>query len=107
MSAPTTAAPRIRRDLRFEHSVSPQDVKNQFTGEVSYDLPIGAGRAVNLHGAANAVLGGWTANTIVYLSTGIPIPSPGTGTPIGYFNQRADMTLQSRPWRAAHRCHLD
>ena len=67
---------------RFEHAVSPQDVKYQFTGEVSYDLPIGAGRALNLHGAANAVLGGWTTNTIVYLSTGIPIPSPGTGTSI-------------------------
>lgn len=80
------------RDLYLEHSVSPQDVKYQFTGEVSYDLPVGAGRAVNLHGAANAALGGWTANTIVYLSTGIPIPSPGTGTSPSYFNQRADMT---------------
>lgn len=85
------AAPQDTQDLNLEHSVSPQDVKYQFTGEVSYDLPMGAGRAVNLHGPANAALGGWTANTIAYLSTGIPIPSPGSGTPIGYFNQRSNL----------------
>jgi hypothetical protein len=96
--------PQDTRDLRFEHSVSPQDVRYQFTGEVSYDLPVGKGRAANLHGAADAVLGGWTANTIVYLSTGIPIPSPGTGTSPSYFNQRADLTCdpsQGAPHTAA------
>lgn len=80
------------KDLRYEHSVSPQDVKVQFTGEASYDLPFGRDRAVNLHGAGDAVLGGWTANGIVYLSDGIPIASPVVGAPISYFNQRADLT---------------
>jgi hypothetical protein len=80
------------RDLSYEHSISPQDVKYQFTGEVSYDLPVGADRAVNLHGVANAVLGGWTVNAISYLSTGVPIASPTSGVPVAYFNQRADMT---------------
>jgi hypothetical protein len=97
-------APQDTQDLRLEHSVSPQDVKYQFTGEASYDLPIGAGRLVNLHGPGNAVLGGWTVNTIVYLSSGIPIPSPSTGTTPGYFNQRADLTCnpsQGAPHTAA------
>ncbi len=83
------------KDLRYEHSVSPQDVKYQFTGEVSYDLPIGKDRAVNLHGVGNAVLGGWTANGIVYFSDGIPVASPVAGTEnsnVSYFNQRADLT---------------
>jgi hypothetical protein len=80
------------RDLGYEHSVSPQDVKYQFTGEVSYDLPVGKGRGVNLSGVSDAILGGWTTNAIVYLSTGVPIASPGSGVPVGYFNQRADMT---------------
>jgi hypothetical protein len=80
------------RNLGLEHSVSPQDVKYQFTGEVSYDLPVGKGRGVNLNGVANAILGGWTTNAIAYLSTGVPIASPASGVPIGYFNQRADMT---------------
>jgi hypothetical protein len=79
------------RDLRYEHSVSPQDVKYQFTGQASYDLPVGKGRAVNLNGAGNAILGGWTMNGILYLSTGVPIASPSVGAAIGYFNQRPDM----------------
>lgn len=84
--------PQDARNLSYEHSVSPQDVKYQFTGEASYDLPIGNGRAINLHGFGNALLGGWTTNGILYLSTGIPIASPTTGTSPSYFNQRADMT---------------
>jgi Carboxypeptidase regulatory-like domain len=80
------------RNLGYEHSISPQDVKYQFTGEVSYDLPVGKGRGVNLSGVADAILGGWTTNAIVYLSTGVPIASPASGVPIAYLNQRADMT---------------
>lgn len=83
--------PQDWRDLQYEHSISPQDVKYQFTGQVSYDLPVGKGQRVNLNGFANAVLGGWTTNAIVYLSTGVPIASPSSGIAPGYFNQRADM----------------
>lgn len=84
-------SPQDWKDLRYEHSISPQDVKYQFTGQASYDLPFGKDRAVKIHGAADAVLGGWTANGILYLSTGVPIASPGSGNPNTYFNQRADM----------------
>lgn len=80
------------RNLKIEHSISPQDVKYQFTGAVSYDLPVGRGRAVNLRGVGDAVLGGWTANAIAYLSTGVPIASPTSGVAPSYFNQRADLT---------------
>jgi hypothetical protein len=78
------------RNLSLEHSISPQDLKYSFTGEVSYDLPVGNGRAFNLNGVGNAFLGGWTVNGILYLSTGVPIASPTSGTPPGYFAQRAD-----------------
>jgi hypothetical protein len=80
------------RDAQLEHSISPQDVKRQFTGEASYDLPVGKGRALNLSGVPNAILGGWTTNAIVYLSTGVPIASPTVGSSPSYFNQRADLT---------------
>jgi Carboxypeptidase regulatory-like domain len=79
-------------NLRFEHSISPQDVKYQFTGQASYDLPVGKGRAVNLNGFSNSVLGGWTVNGIVYLSTGVPIASPSSGVSPSFFSQRADLT---------------
>jgi hypothetical protein len=85
-------APQDWKNLSLEHAVSPQDVKYQFTGQASYDLPIGRGRAVALSGVADAFAGGWTLNGILYLSTGVPIAPPGSGTSPGYFNQRADMT---------------
>ncbi|MGB8478427.1 MAG: carboxypeptidase regulatory-like domain-containing protein [Acidobacteriaceae bacterium] len=80
------------KDLRYEHSVSPQDVKYQFTGMVSYDLPVGPGRAIQPDRVANILLGGWTANGILYLSTGIPIASPVVGAPVSYFNQRPNLS---------------
>jgi len=79
------------RNLQYEHSVSPQDVKYSFTGQVSYDLPVGKGRAVNLNGISNSLLGGWTVNGILYLSTGVPIASPSSGTPNSPLSQRADL----------------
>jgi len=83
-------APQDWHNLQLEHSLSAQDVKYQFNWQASYDLPVGAGRAVNLSGFANQALGGWTINSILYLSSGVPVASPtGTGNP--YFNQRVDM----------------
>jgi hypothetical protein len=79
------------RNLSYEHSVSRQDVKYQFAWQASYDLPVGNGRALNLNGVSNAILGNWTANGIFYLSSGVPIASPQVGNNV-YLNQRADMT---------------
>jgi hypothetical protein len=91
------------KDLKYEHSISPQDVKYQFTGDISYDLPVGRGRALDLSGVGNGIVGGWTANAIAYLSTGVPIASPGVGAGTSYFNQRPDLTWQRR---TAQFCHL-
>jgi hypothetical protein len=86
-----SGAPQDWRNLNLEHSVSAQDVKLQFNWQLSYDLPIGKGRALNLNGVSNSLLGGWTINTITYFSDGVPIASPtGTGSP--YFNQRVNLT---------------
>lgn len=79
------------KNLRYEHSISPQDVKYSFTGQISYDLPVGKGEPLDLNGVSNAILGGWTVNGILYISTGVPINAPGSGTPSTPFNQRADM----------------
>jgi hypothetical protein len=84
-------APQDWKDLHLEHAISPQDVKYQFTGQASYDLPFGQGMPVNLSGVGNAFLGGWTFNVIAYLSTGIPIVSPTVGAGTSYFNQRPDL----------------
>lgn len=85
-------APQDTQDLQLEHSVSPQDVKYQFTGMVSYALPVGPGKAIHLNRVGNMIAGGWTVNGILYLSSGVPIASPTSGIPVAYFNQRANLT---------------
>ena len=85
-------APQDWKNLKYEHAVSPQDIGRQFTGQASYDLPFGPGRAVNLNAVGNAFLGEWTVNGIFYWSTGIPIASPVVGAPFSYFNQRPNLT---------------
>lgn len=84
--------PQDWKDMQYEHSVSPQDVKLQFTGQASYDLPMGKGRALHLTGVGNAIAGGWTMNGIVYLSSGVPIASPLVGAATSYFNQRPNLS---------------
>jgi len=88
-------SPQDWKNMKFEHSVSPQDIKYQFTWQASYDLPMGKGRALNLSGVANQILGNWTANAVAYVSTGVPIASPLSGVSPSYFNQRADMTCDA------------
>jgi hypothetical protein len=85
-------SPQDVQNLNLEHSVSPQDVKYQFTFQGSYDLPVGKGRLLNLNGAADALLGGWTTNAIYYISSGVPIASPVVGATTSYFNQRTNLT---------------
>jgi len=84
-------APQDWKNRSFEHAISPQDVKYQFTWDVSYDLPVGKGRALHMNALGNAILGDWTANGVAYLSTGVPIDAPVVGGSNPYFNQRTDM----------------
>jgi hypothetical protein len=86
-------APQDWRNLNLERSVSPQDVKYQFIWQTSYDLPIGKGRALDLNGVSDTILGNWTAGGIFYLSSGVPIASPVVGgTNIFLANQRLNLT---------------
>jgi len=84
-------SPQDWKNMSLEHSVSPQEVKFQFTSQASYDLPVGKGRELSLNRAGNAILGGWTANGVLYLSDGVPISAPVVGAPFSYFNQRTNM----------------
>jgi hypothetical protein len=79
-------------NLNLEKSISPQDVKYSFTGQVSYDLPVGKGRLVNTQGFINSAVGGWTINAIAYFGTGVPIASPSSGVSPSFFAQRSDLT---------------
>ncbi len=79
------------KNVGMNRGLSTQDVARWFSWQTSYDLPIGRGRAINVSGWADEAVGGWTLNTILSLSTGVPIASPGgTGDP--YFNQRPNLS---------------
>src|SRR5262249_25153685 len=100
-----TGAAQDWRDLGYERSISPQDVKYQLTAQASYDLPIGKGMPVDLNGVANDLLGGWTLNGILYLSNGVPIASPSSGASPSFFAQRDDLICdpaKDAPHTAAH-----
>ncbi len=75
----------------LDRGLSTQDVARWFSWQMSYDLPFGPGRLVNLNGWSNEAFGGWTLNTILSLSTGVPIAAP-SGTGDQYFSQRPDMS---------------
>jgi hypothetical protein len=79
------------RNFNLERGLSPQDLSYSFTWQASYDLPLGKNRAIGLGRSADKLLRGWTANAIVYFSSGVPINAPtGTGDP--YFSQRVNLT---------------
>jgi len=84
-------APQDWQNLNLDYSISPQDLSYSFSWQLSYDLPVGRDRALDLNGWGNKILGGWTLNSILFLNSGVPTASPsGTGDP--YFNQRVDLT---------------
>lgn len=80
------------RDRWYERSVSSQDVSWWLSWQMSYDLPVGRDRALNLsNSVANGVLGGWTVNNVVSLGGGVPVVvSPGFTDQ--YLGQRPNLT---------------
>ena len=74
-----------------------QDVSRWFTLAAFYDLPVGKGRALALRSAlAERLLGGWTVNGGLFLSTGVPIQVAGSWPNRSiYFNQRPDLVCDA------------
>jgi len=85
-----------------EKRISAIDHPNRFVTAISYELPIGAGKALALHSRlANSLVGGWVINSVYTYQTGAPInwnngstTSPGDyvylGTPITLNNRMAN-----------------
>lgn len=89
------AIPQDWDNLNLERALSTQDIAFWFTEELTYDLPIGQGRAINLSGIPSQVFGGWTVSAIAAFSDGQPIATPN-GTLNPWFNQRPNL--------ASHNC---
>jgi hypothetical protein len=85
------------RNLNLERALDPQDVSRSLSMAMFYDLPIGRGRLINTgSGWANYVVGGWTANTVVSFSTGVPIiVTSDFPNRSPFFDQRPDLTCDA------------
>jgi Carboxypeptidase regulatory-like domain len=67
------STPQNAYDYEHEMSNSAQDVRHRFVGSGTWALPIGrGGLLMNNDSLASKLLGGWQANAIVSLQTGIP-----------------------------------
>jgi len=56
-----------------DYGPSPYDMRQNFSLATIYELPFGRVRGGNAMGAKNAVLGGWTLNSIFQAHSGLPI----------------------------------
>jgi hypothetical protein len=62
-------------DWSAEYAVAGQDVTQHFVGSAIYELPFGRHKQFgsNWNAITNAVLGGWSIDPIVTVSTGVPV----------------------------------
>jgi hypothetical protein len=89
------------RDGKFnrgiEWSVDPTDVAQRLVLSGVYELPFGAGRAVNGSSRlANTFIGGWQINTVTTVQSGLPLVVRG-----------ANNFLADRPNSTGSSAHLD
>jgi hypothetical protein len=60
-------------DLSRERDYSTGDIPHVFVSSVVWDVPVGAGRAQQLHGLLGGLANDWTVTTLVTLQSGVPI----------------------------------
>jgi hypothetical protein len=70
-----TSNPQNYGDLRAEWGPASMDIRHNFIGSYSYELPFGKGRRFlsGASGFTNAVLGGWVTSSVLTLRTGLPL----------------------------------
>jgi hypothetical protein len=65
-------------DVRANYGLSTLDATHNFTGFVSYEIPVGRGRMYPVHGLLDQVIGGWRLSSIFSARSGVPF-TPTTG----------------------------
>ena len=75
LSSPNTSSLIAADTFRpyLERDVSSGDMPNVITGSVVYELPAGRNHRFGGSGVGNAVLGGWSVNSIVTAQSGMPV----------------------------------
>ena len=93
--------PMDQYNWRLDYASSSFDVTNRFVGSFVYELPFGKGKALmgNAGTFTNLLVGGWQANGILTLQSGLPYSV--TASDLGFVNQnygqRADVVGNPYP----------
>ncbi len=68
-------SPATLRNTWLNKATSPFDIRKSLKGSYIYELPVGRGRKFdsNAHGLVNALVGDWTLNGTVRVSSGVPL----------------------------------
>ncbi len=86
-------------DPRPEKRVSPTDRPNRFVAAVTYELPIGQGKALHFNSRlANSLIGGWVVTTMYQYQTGGPVTwlNASSSSPGDYVYLGAPLNLNNR-----------
>jgi hypothetical protein len=91
LTGPIANAPvadSFNRSLERDYSTG--DMPHVFVSSLVWDLPAGAGRARQLHGALGAIVNDWTLTSLITLESGVPVAVTQTTN----FNAFAGFGLQ-------------
>jgi hypothetical protein len=90
------AAPQNPYNMSSEYAFSNIDSPFRWSSSVSYELPVGKGKALlGGGGIASNILGGWIVNTVSIFQTGFPLEitqSTNFNSGFGYGSQRPNAT---------------
>lgn len=81
-SSLSSGIPQVYDNLKAERSISANDATHRMVLATIVELPVGRGRWIgrDMNRVVDAVVGGWSASTILAFQTGTPIPIiMGTG----------------------------
>jgi hypothetical protein len=86
-------------NLKNERAFSPSDIPQRLVLTFSYDLPIGAGRALGTGWGrlANALLGGWQASGFMTFQSGVPLQVTQSGGTLWNASQRPNLIGDPNP----------
>ncbi|HXJ86171.1 MAG TPA: TonB-dependent receptor [Candidatus Binatia bacterium] len=67
--------PQVLDNLKVEHAIGANDTPQRLTAAIIIDLPFGRDRWIGggMNGVLDAIVGGWSLNSVVTLQTGQPI----------------------------------
>ncbi|MEI9811519.1 MAG: carboxypeptidase-like regulatory domain-containing protein [Acidobacteriota bacterium] len=94
-SVTSAAGAQNAYNLNAEFGLSTQDVPNRFTTAVTYELPVGRGKALLKRGGVlDWIVGGWSANLVSIYQSGYPlaITQTNNNANIGATGQRPNAT---------------